>query len=326
MIDLVINNYCNQRCDYCFAEDVLTTGGAKQCTSNMTVDTVRRILQFALRGDQRFHNVGVVGGEPTIHPEFESILQELSVYLSENRASATLFTNGTGLEPYVKSIPESMGMLVNVNAPEKVGDLFDKTVLALEEVARRDLFGKTTLGCNVYPTLLDYSWIWDLCKEFKLDHLRCSVVSPGGCFEHLHKERDYYYWKMKPIFLDFCQQAIQHGVHLGMDCGRIPDCYLSERELDLVRQATDGRPLQFCEPHIDINADLEVSSCLIMAGEQNSVKMTDFDTPEEIQRYLLANYTIPKWKKTAYGKCAACEKHKFMKCQGGCLGFTSEGG
>lgn len=321
-MNLVINNYCNQKCEYCFAEDIITCS-----KKNMTISTMQKILQFGLNSGCTHY--GIVGGEPTIHPQFEDILNELSVFSNNNpNIYLSLYTNGTNLSRYLEKLPHQMRILINVNAPEKITEAcYLGTMQSIEKAAYMGYLNgerrRITLGCNLYPGLSDYTYIWDLCRTFEVPNLRVSVVSPGGKYKHLCAERDYFYWKMKDLLLQFCNDAISNGVTLNMDCGHIPECYFTLYEFDLIRRAFhDYRIINFCEPHVDVNADLEISSCLIMSANQNKLKITDFNNMHEIENYLLTKYVIPKYQGTEYGKCSSCEKHKLMKCQGGCLGFS----
>ena len=55
------------------------------------------------------------------------------------------------------------------------------------------------------------------------------------------------------------------------------------------------------------------------------VDIRDFDNLQELERYLHLMKNYPKAQKNVLnGKCAECEKAKFLKCQGGCLGFAME--
>jgi hypothetical protein len=46
----------------------------------MTVDQVRRFVDESLLASQRWEKIRVLGGEPTLHPEFDAILAELLRY------------------------------------------------------------------------------------------------------------------------------------------------------------------------------------------------------------------------------------------------------
>ena len=327
LVNLIVNDYCNQHCEYCFASSIFCHGSGH----DMDRTTAHDILSFAGRAlDPKFgRHVGIAGGEPSLSPHFDDILQEISVFLdSDIRRNATLYTNGTCMFQYLDVIPKRLYVLVNVNHPASVGSAnWDGTVSFLDAVyTRGDV--KCMMGCNIHPGCSDYGFIWDLLDRYGQHRLRTSVVSPGGCFVDMAGNRDRYYESMKNIYLDFCRNALDRGITLCMDCGRIPLCYFSEDEADLVLKACDTDEkeytLAFCEPHMDINYDRKVSICLIYAHMQQYVSMDDFDRPDELYRYLYCKYTAPLYERTSYGRCASCRKHDLMLCQGGCLGFIKK--
>ena len=67
----------------------------------------------------------------------------------------------------------------------------------------------------------DYSYIWELVERYRLPRLRVSVTAPGGVYTGWRAKKEEYYSRMKPIFLQFCKDAKEHGIHLGSDCNHI---------------------------------------------------------------------------------------------------------
>lgn len=222
--------------------------------------------------------------------------------------------------------------VINVNHPEKVGNVnYGKTTASIDELTRKGC--AFVLGCNIYPLLTDYGFIWDLVKEYGLEHLRISVASPGGCLSNMKNKKDDYMRSSLPIFLDFCSKATEYGVDLHMDCGRIPRCYFTDQQWDIVRKAfpdskcrpdTNPYSLPMCEPIIDIDPDCKAYSCMALSNSENKVSIDEFDDPKELYRYLYVKYTIPMFMKNAHGRCETCRMHELVKCQGGCLAFTNQ--
>ena len=94
MANIAIVNYCNLKCKYCFADDMI-----HEDTQSISIDDYRKILSFLARTPK--NHVGIIGGEPTLHPHFEEILKETNKYCREVNTDATLFTNGIELEKYL---------------------------------------------------------------------------------------------------------------------------------------------------------------------------------------------------------------------------------
>ncbi len=66
-IDLYICSSCNRRCSYCFLSDQYLASGAR-----MDLDMIQSILDWAAQGSVR--EITLLGGEPGLHRDFESIV------------------------------------------------------------------------------------------------------------------------------------------------------------------------------------------------------------------------------------------------------------
>lgn len=315
MANIAIVNYCNLKCKYCFADDMI-----QEESSCITIDDYRRILEFLSRTPK--NHVGIIGGEPTLHPQFEEILKETNTYCRECNSRATLFTNGINLEKFMPYIGERIGLLINCNAPEwQDGKKFDSLMKTLDHMHELSWFdGKVSIGCNVFPGQKDYSFIWKIVDKYNIGHLRTSVVSPGGCYAAMRSDKEKYYMDMKPIFLEHCKNAIKHKCILNMDCGHIPFCYFTKEEEEIILEACGGHYTnEFCEPVVDITPEFKATACF---GAYDPIDIRDFNDLFELERYLLAEKTLPRAKANTSGRCATCRKHKLLQCQGGCLGFA----
>ena len=267
------------------------------------------------------NHIGIIGGEPTLHPQFDEILKEVNKYCKECNTDATLFTNGIELEKHLPYIGDRIGILINynnpANMPKSLAEKLDATLEHLNDLSWFDR--KVNLGCNVHMNCTDYSYMWNVVDKYNLDHIRCSVVSPGGIYIPWREKKEDYYNIMKPIFIQFCKDAIKHHCRLGMDCGHIPMCYFTLEEKEIVQEACDGLYQDFCEPVIDITTDFRATACF---GAYDPVDIRDFNDVMELHRFLLAKKTLPRASANCTGRCSTCKKHKLLQCQGGCLGFA----
>lgn len=74
-IELDVTWACNLRCFNCNRSCEQAPTGEQ-----MTVDQVRRFVDESLQRGHRWERIRVLGGEPTLHPEFDQILGELLRY------------------------------------------------------------------------------------------------------------------------------------------------------------------------------------------------------------------------------------------------------
>lgn len=314
MANIAIVNYCNLKCKYCFADDMI-----QEKTTTISLEDYGKILEFISRTAN--NHIGIIGGEPTLHPHFDNILKETNKYCRECDTDSTLFTNGIELEKFLPYIGDRIGLLINCNSPEyQATELYQKQRKTLEHLYDLSWFDrKASCGCNIHPGCKDYSYMWDIVDRYKLNHIRCSVVSPAACYEEWRKDKEGYYNMMKPVFVQFCKDAIKHECRLGMDCGHIPMCYFSIEEREIVESICDNLYQDFCSPVIDITPDFKATACF---GAYDPVDIRDFHDIFELERYLMLKKTYPKVQANCTGKCTTCKKHKLLQCQGGCLGFA----
>jgi pyruvate-formate lyase-activating enzyme len=216
MPNIAIVNYCNLKCPYCFADDMI-----HEKTQAITIEDFRKILDFVSRSTENY--IGIIGGEPTLHPNFKEILKEVNTYCKEVDTGATLFTNGINLEPFIPEIGDRIGLLINCNSPQfQPKELFDKQRKTLDRLYELSWFDKkVTCGCNIHPGLEDYSFFWDIVDRYHLDHVRVSVVSPAAQYETYRSDKELYYFMMKPRFVQFCKDALNmnsyHQILLVME-------------------------------------------------------------------------------------------------------------
>jgi hypothetical protein len=284
----------------------------------ITLDDYCKILEFLSRTPK--NHIGIIGGEPTLHPQFEEILKETNKYCREVDTGATLFTNGIELEKWMPYIGERIGILINCNGPKfQSSENFQKQRETLDHLSDLSWFdNRANCGCNIFPGCDDYSYIWDIVDRYKLTHLRTSVVSPAATYISWRNNKEGYYDLMKPIFLKFCQEARDHKCMLNLDCGHIPLCYFTSEEKEFVMNTCTSAEQSFCEPVVDITPEFKATACF---GSWDPVDIRDFDNVLELERYLLVKKNLPKVEANCTGRCASCKRHKMLQCQGGCLGF-----
>lgn len=87
MPNIVITNNCNLNCSYCFTRNKINN-----VNDFISIEELYNILKF-LNNEK---NIGLIGGEPTLHPDFENIVK----ILAEQNKNILLFTNGVYLLNY----------------------------------------------------------------------------------------------------------------------------------------------------------------------------------------------------------------------------------
>lgn len=323
MPNIAITTYCNLHCPYCFANNMITTEQIK----NISLEQFQKILNWL--GPIDNDKIGLIGGEPTLHPEFLSILKLVENFNhSFPTTNFTLFTNGVYLDKYIQEMPRCVQILINVNTPTAMQpEQYERMIENIKTLSRLGWLNtknnnapRVTIGCNICQEIDDYDFFWNIVKKFEISEVRMSITAPT---KEKHKKNKFvYYFSMKEKLLKFVQNAKLLRVTLNQDCNQIPFCFFTKEELNFVNSSLD-RPLKpnFCEPVIDITPDFKASSCF---GAYELVDCKDFHDIGELRRYLVLKKMWPKEQNNISKPCTNCKYHELLQCQGGCLAFSHD--
>ena len=131
MPNVLLTQKCVRSCPYCFARKHMTDASPDDVISWEDLIYLADFLQ--LSGERRF---SILGGEPTIHPDFNNMV----LYLLEREFHVTVFTSGIMADKklieaeklFAEVPPGVLGFVVNLNDPAKT-----KTPMAELESAKR---------------------------------------------------------------------------------------------------------------------------------------------------------------------------------------------
>lgn len=312
MANIVVTNYCNLQCPYCFANRYIT----EEEKQNITIEELNKILEWL--GKTHPSRIGLIGGEPTIHPEADKIFARAKEFAKERNSGVVLFTNGIKLYDYANHFDEHFHALINVNHPDVLGDKkWSDLERSLRRVNTRGEIKSINIGINLYPNMYGYDYIFELAKKYSFERIRTSYVAPTCQFSDVDK--DEYYTSAKDIFIPFVEKAKSLGIRVGIDCNHIPLCYFTDEEKESIMCATENWH-SYCNPVVDITPDMKGTSCF---GAYDLVDLSRFDNIQEAERYLMFKKMYPKAKANSGGKCADCSKFENLSCQGGCLAFSN---
>ena len=91
-IELEINSYCNLACFNC-------DRSIRQARTDeeMSLENIQKFVNESIALKRKWHVIKILGGEPTLHPQFFEILKILNIYRDFNPAcKISLATNGFG--------------------------------------------------------------------------------------------------------------------------------------------------------------------------------------------------------------------------------------
>lgn len=310
MTNIAINTYCNQNCPYCYIDQL------KNCKiKTMSVDDYCSLLEWFVNTEES--QIGITGGEPTLHPNFDLILKETDRYCRNLNAVAIIYTNGIRLKEYLPYVTDNF--LIDINY---IGD--QEQLEVIDFLHQQEFFQheQAILKCPLYLGKKRYRDFWDIVEKYQLKLIETCITLPYADYNRYRYDKERYYNLMKPIFLNFCKDAINHNCVISVGCPEIPMCYFTKEEQEILEQACDLDTLGmgYCNPTIEILPDWTASLCI--CSYNKSVDIRPFYSMVELERYLTFKQTMPRIEGNCLGRCAECPEHELFQCQGGCLGFA----
>lgn len=317
MPNIILTEYCNLQCPYCFASKMIEE--KTDNTKNISLEQLDVILKWLLSSTTSIERIGLIGGEPTLHPQFKEILGKINSFNEFTNTSSIIFTNGINLGEFLPVIGPNMSILINVN--KLTGIFLNKLNTILNEINYLNWFkiDKVILGCNLYQNENTYSYFWNIVDKYPdISRIRMSITAPNS--KELKSNKELYYTKMKPILLEFLEETRKRKIKIEYDCNQIPLCLLNDEEQNLINQL--GKFDNFCDPVIDITPDFKATCCF--GVYDTPIQCNNFNNIEELFRYF-KNQMVIRTINNNTSMCKDCKKLQLAQCQGGCLSFSSIG-
>jgi hypothetical protein len=313
MANVLLTQRCVRACPYCFAKEHMDQSPSEDILKWEDLIYLGDLLEIS--GE---HSVSLLGGEPTLHPEFVNFV----LYLLERKISTTVFTSGITSEKTLREMSlafkrfpkERLHFVCNLNEPDlsPQGE-FEQIRPFLEE------FGTRTISSfNIYHSGFNLNFLLQYINEFGLDRIiRFGLAHPisgaGNKFVAIQEiqgilERLVSY---APIFR-------RMRVTAGLDCG-FPLCAFSDEQLGMFYRIT-GENLRFgCNPAVDIGPDMTVWCCFPLSAYHKK-SVFEFNLIGDISNFYqerLNNIRIEAGG--IYDACDTCIYREEGKCAGGCV-------
>ena len=271
--------------------------------------------------------IGLLGGEPLLHPDFGYFCDRLR---DDPRAHAVVvYTNGRLLHNHLHSMSaEKFALLVNCNEKAFYGEaefakLRDNIARSVEQLSTNNVL----LGLNVFKEGMALDDLLSMLREFGMHKIRLSLAIPNGVNRQAHRKQ---YDTMKAELFRIFRAFAEEDVLPVFDCSRIPMCYYSQDEIALLKSLFKTRlrdtnlltASTACRPVLDIYPDLTVCRCF--GYTELHVNLLDFRNTED-----LSNYFFNKVDKYRFDgprpECKTCYLNSTMNCMGGCMAYKTEG-
>lgn len=322
MANIMITKKCNLKCPYCFANEFVNKNN-----TDMTIEDYYKAIDFIMT-DQH-ERIGIIGGEPTVHPKFKEMLE---ILIHDDRiGQVTVFTNGIYIDKFAEQLLHpKFSLLINCNSPSDTGEaaykkLLNNIDLFVNKYYMRD---RITLGINMYKPDFDYDYILELLQKYDFKYLRTAISVPNT--ETLkNTDSITYFTNMKPYVLSFYYRLLENNILPFYDCNMMPTCILNNKEIDHLRYYVENIGLEdrnllcditTCEPVIDILPNLNAIRCFALS-DCEKVNIEKFENIFEIKAYFNNMFDSFAYNVFSSAECGDCHKRKVMKCSGGCYTF-----
>ena len=312
MPNILLTTRCNLSCKYCFAQEKLSS-----TRINMPIEAVQKVIDFLKRS--QFPIFRVMGGEPTLHPQFNEIIQ-LAI---ANAMRVDVLSNAT----WSKSTSELFGripskylmFLLNIDHPDNYKP--SQWAVIQRNLSALKGRGGITLSFNVFEKEPRSGYILDLANTYDFKYIRLSLSLPvmgagNACLpiEELPE--------IAPFVVRFVAEAEARGIGVQFD-NAVPLCIFTEAQIGylLLHGVYDVNRNARCDPIIDIGPDLTIWSCFCLSALKNR-KLDEFQTLAEAQAYFRQVWSVYQDAVYPLEKCTTCFYRTKWGCQGGCLSYA----
>jgi radical SAM protein with 4Fe4S-binding SPASM domain len=266
-------------------------------------------------------NISLLGGEPTLHPNFVDFV----LYLINRNFHVNVFTSGImsqnklkDLEKAVQDIkPAGLSFVCNVNDPLKSpSDEVEKVKIFLESFP-----DYTSLGFNIYELNFDMKFLINYINQYGLRKtIRLGLAHPIPGVQNQCIEKNKFPEVVTRLF-EFIPLFEKFNLQIGFDCGFHLCKFTNEQLGVLFKMYPEGMKFG-CGPAIDIGPDMTVWSCFPLSSFQKK-SIYDFDSFDEMVKFYEEFHSKVRVEVAGvYNECDGCRYRENHLCDGGCLAHS----
>ena len=306
MPNLMLTNWCNYHCPYCFGVDMMVP---KKPRNAMSRETFNGIMEWMQRKpfDRVIH---LMGGEPTLNPDIEWFVNRLL----EQNMHITIFSNMA--TPQAVQLADKCSMLpvhwvANVNNPTKWNNAQRENISKALRAAGKH----ASITFNIQPEEPNELWALELIEEFGLNpNIKVGFVLPTLTSSNMALT-DSEYGIVAQRVVDLVKAGERLGVSVSYECG-VPYCVFTDEQLGFLWRH-NSKPASGCCSRLDITPEGEVMYCLPLAtaGLRHYSEFADY---HECRKWFEDRFK-PYRMLGSKIECAECPLNNPMQCRGACL-------
>lgn len=314
--NLLITNYCNQSCPFCFASREMKS---KTLSKEMSLKDYQITLR-KIKRSKHYKVIKLLGGEPTLHSQ---LFQMLDMAIHDG-LMVQIFTNGimkAEVSEKLKQYGTNVGYTFNCVTP---GFQHNKNTRSAVIANMRDLSAKShiTTSITIDPFFRIDTFVETAEQVFPLLHsIRIGFSNPIAGNRNWYSFSDFP--KMGGIMVEFMEKARKHGFkgEFTMNCG-FTRCMFSDEQFSYIKKELKhiGWSCFGKESSMDVGVDMSAFHCFPLSEH----KRIDLKTVG----YAKANSELIRermklWARLKNEVCLKCPFYGFGgdKCPGPCLAF-----
>lgn len=296
MPNLVLTNKCYNGCAFCFVD-------SKKDGAFLTYKKVQTLLPFIRSFDRE--SIHLLGGEPTLNPEFIEILKGLLL----EKFKVKIFTNGklpTKLIERLQCLHDGeFCFCVNRTNPH----LAPRIVRLYRKLGYR-----ISLSVTIFQPHQIVDHILNEIDTYRLDRqYRIGIALPiWPDRQNLYLHPKDYHLMAEELFT-FIQKGVTLGIRPTFDCG-FPYCFFNEEQ----KRYFEDNGIDFashCGVIPDIGPDFSAMPCFPLAKLRQAVsKNSDW---QELQQRFEDTLKTERYE-PLFKKCRKCVEFRSGGCSGGC--------
>ncbi len=316
MPNVLLTQKCVRSCPYCFAKKHMSGSPPDDILSWEDLIYIADLTESS--GERR---ISLLGGEPSLHPEFVNFI----IYLLERNFTVTAFTSGIMSESLLEVISSAFASvpLEKLNFVCNINDPLYSPKKEVEKVTRfLEIMGpRVCPGFNIYHPEFDLDFLLQYINTYGLKRsvrLGMTHPIPGVDNSFIGPEQMDDIIKRLMSFMPIFDRL---RVVMGPDCG-FPMCKFTDEQIGWLYKMTNGMFRFGCGPAIDIGPDMSVWSCFPLSSFHKK-SVYEFDSLHDINRFYEERlHQIRIEVGGIYEECDDCRYRIEGICSGGCAAHS----
>jgi hypothetical protein len=249
MANLMLTTACNFRCPYCFGLDLFGKAAPRQY---MRLELFHELLAWIDRANVPGMSIHLMGGEPTLHPQFTEMAEELA----RRGRRMVVFSNAAApLNEMLlrRTVAAGARWIINCNPPETYRD----NQLEILRQHLRVLGQAACITFNLTDGETPFQYVLDYIEDYELTR----AVKIGITLPTLEHRNEFAQWDKLPAIAEQVMKLLRElrarSISLEFECG-VPYCLFNEEQ----HKALGDVLVSHCGSRLDITPTGEVINCL----------------------------------------------------------------